>query len=300
LQIDTIRRFYCVQSYIKLRFEFYFNGRIILKNTDIKGFLAKPRFTRKTVILGLMLASISQISQATVVEIRTSLGNVQVNLFDNITPQTVANFLSYVSSGAYVNNVVHRVEPNFVVQAGGFSFSGDFPELDVVATGTPVQNEAKLSNLRGTIAMAKQGGNVNSATSQWFFNVANNSANLDVQNGGFTVFGQVLGDGMNVIDAIAAVNRFNAGGALGSIPLRNFTAADAANSVTVTEDNLVIISDVVVVDAAVSTHPEIVPTNNTLINGSSNGGSNSSSGGGAIGWLSFLALLLVGRRVSRK
>jgi peptidyl-prolyl cis-trans isomerase A (cyclophilin A) len=248
----------------------------------------------------LMLASISQISQATVVEIRTSLGNVQVNLFDNTTPQTVANFLSYVSSGAYVNNVVHRVEPNFVVQAGGFSFSGDFPELDVVATGTPVQNEAKLSNLRGTIAMAKQGGNVNSATSQWFFNVANNSANLDVQNGGFTVFGQVLGDGMNVIDAIAAVNRFNAGGALGSIPLRNFTAADAANSVTVTEDNLVIISDVVVVDAAVSTHPEIVPTNNTLINGSSNGGSNSSSGGGAIGWLSFLALLLVGRRVSRK
>ncbi|MDP5033178.1 peptidylprolyl isomerase [Paraglaciecola sp.] len=248
-------------------------------------------------MFGLMLSSISQFGQATVVEIRTSLGNVQVNLFDNTTPQTVSNFLSYVNSGAYANNVVHRVEPGFVVQAGGFSYTGDFP-LDNVATGTPAQNEPKLSNVRGTIAMAKQGGNVNSATSQWFFNLDNNSANLDVQNGGFTVFGQVLGDGMQIVDAIAALNRFNLGGAATSMPLRNYTSADADNEVEITEANLVLISDVVVIDPAVSTHPEIVPANNTLIN-SSNGGDSNSGGGGALGWLSLIALLLLGRRVRR-
>ncbi|MEP7704125.1 peptidylprolyl isomerase [Paraglaciecola sp. 25GB23A] len=253
----------------------------------------------KALLLGVMLSSTSYLSQATVVEIRTSLGIVQVNLFDNTTPQTVANFLGYVNSGAYANNVVHRVEPNFVVQAGGFSYSGDFP-LDNVATGTPVQNEPKLSNVRGTIAMAKQGGNINSATSQWFFNLSNNSANLDVQNGGFTVFGQVLGDGMQVVDAIAALDRFNLGGAATSMPLRNYTATDAANNIDVTDDNLVIISDVVVVDAAVSTHPEIVPVNNTRINNNGGGGSSSSGGGGgAMGWLSLIVLLLVGRKVRR-
>jgi peptidyl-prolyl cis-trans isomerase A (cyclophilin A) len=257
--------------------------------------------TSKAVIFGLLLSSISQFGYATVVEIRTSLGNVQVNLFDNTTPQTVANFLQYAnpSAGAYVNNVVHRVEPNFVVQAGGFNYTGDFPELDPVAIGTPVQNEPKLSNVRGTIAMAKQSGNVNSATSQWFINLANNSANLDVQNGGFTVFGQVLGDGMDVVEAIADVTLFNAGGALAKIPLRNYTSADVTNNVEVTVDNLVIISEIVVIDPAVSTHPEIVPVNNTLINSPSGGDSNSGGGGGAMGWLSLMVLLLVGRKVRR-
>ncbi|KXI29359.1 peptidylprolyl isomerase [Paraglaciecola hydrolytica] len=258
----------------------------------------------KTLLTGSLLAFslVSSFSHATVVEIRTSLGPIQVNLFDNTTPKTVANFLSYVNSGAYVNNVVHRVESNFVVQAGGFNYSGKFPELDSVATGTPVQNEPKLSNLRGTIAMAKLGGSVNSATSQWFFSLANNSANLDVQNGGFTVFGQVIGDGMQVVDAIAAVNRFNAGGALASIPIRNYTTADANNNVAVTENNLVIISDIVIIDATVATHPEIVPANNTLINSSNNGGSNSGSdsgGGGSFAWLSVLALIGLGRRIYR-
>jgi peptidyl-prolyl cis-trans isomerase A (cyclophilin A) len=268
-----------------------------LNNTNINRYLPKLGQMPKALLLGVMLSSTSYFSQATVVEIRTSLGTVQVNLFDNTTPQTVANFLDYVNSGAYANNVVHRVEPNFVVQAGGFSYSGDFP-LDSVATGTPVQNEPKLSNVRGTIAMAKQGGNINSATSQWFFNLSNNSANLDVQNGGFTVFGQVLGDGMQVVDAIAALNRFNLGGAATSAPLRNYTAADAANNIEVTADNLVIISDVVVVDAAVSTHPEIVPVNNTRINNDGGGGSDS-SGGGSFVWLSLLALVALGRRIIR-
>lgn len=265
---------------------------------EFKQFSPAFSLSKKALLMGVALSFMSSIACATVVEIRTSLGNFEVNLFDNATPKTVENFLSYVTSGAYVNNVVHRVEPNFVVQAGGFQFNGDFPP-DAIATGNPVVNEPKLSNRRGTIAMAKLGGNVNSATSQWFINLSNNSSNLDSQNGGFSVFGQVLGDGMDVVDAIAELRRFNAGGAFASIPLRDFSTQDAATDVEVTDQNLVIISDIVVTDSATLTHPEIVPVNNTASNNSGGGSTDSGGSGGAIGWLSLMAMLLVGRKIRR-
>ena len=63
--------------------------------------------------------------------------------------------------------------------------------MDPITTKPAVINEPVYSNVKGTIAMAKQGGNENSATSQWFFNMSDNSQNLDLQNGGFTVFGQI-------------------------------------------------------------------------------------------------------------
>ena len=128
-------------------------------------------------------ALISVSASATVVEIRTNMGNVTVNLFDEETPETVENFLEYVNSGAYANNVVHRLAPDFVMQAGGFTYNNTLP-MDNVATGVPVENEPVLSNVLGTIAMAKQAGDPDSATSQWFINLADNSENLDVQNGG--------------------------------------------------------------------------------------------------------------------
>jgi peptidyl-prolyl cis-trans isomerase A (cyclophilin A) len=179
-------------------------------------------------------------------------------------------------------------------------YNNAFP-LTSVATSPAVINEPKLSNVRGTIAMAKLGGQPNSATSQWFINLANNSAGgaaLDTQNKGFTVFGQVLGDGMQVVDAIAAVSRFNLGGAATSIPLRNYTSTDASNNVEITEENLVLITDIVVTDAAINTHSEITPVANTLINSSNNGGGNSSgSGGGSMSWLIGL---LAGVRLLRR
>lgn len=129
------------------------------------------------------------------VQFQTSAGNINVELFDKDTPITVANFYEYVTSNRYDNTFFHRLDDDFVLQGGGFSFNdatNTFPEVE---TDPMIQNEfsATRSNLASTIAMAKQPGNANSATNQFFFNLGNNSSNLDNQNGGFTVFGRIVG-----------------------------------------------------------------------------------------------------------
>ncbi|WP_158972401.1 peptidylprolyl isomerase [Paraglaciecola sp. L3A3] len=232
----------------------------------------------------LILMASAFFSQATVVEVRTSLGNIQINLFDETTPKTVENFLLYVSSGAYENTVVHRSIPGFIVQTGSSTYTGPINadnRLDSIPTGTPAENEPKFSNLRGTVAMAKLENLPNSATSGWFFNLANNSANLDVQNGGFSVFGQVIGDGMDIVDAIAALPRE------GEYPLLKAIEDD----VDITDEHLVVISDIVVIDPAVVTNPDLTPTENTLINAPTTGGgsTDSGSGGGSFGWMLLIA-----------
>jgi cyclophilin family peptidyl-prolyl cis-trans isomerase len=145
----------------------------------------------------------------------TSLGGgiTNVLLFDQAgagAPATVTNFLNYVNDGNYVNSIIHRSVPGFIIQGGGFTV--DDLDIDTVATDPPVVNEfnTQRSNTRGTIAMAKLGNNPNSATSQWFFNLADNSANLDSQNGGFTVFGEVLSElDLEPLEAIASLPIYN-------------------------------------------------------------------------------------------
>lgn len=247
----------------------------------------------KTLLALSTSALISFQAAATVVEIRTNMGNISINLFDEETPETVENFLEYVNAGAYANNVVHRSEPEFVIQAGGFNYNNTLP-LDNVATGVSVINEPELSNVRGTIAMAKQAGDPNSATSQWFINLADNSQNLDVQNGGFTVFGQIIGDGLDVADAINELPRFNLGGAANSIPLMNYSDTDAANGQDPNGDNFVIISDIVVTDSTTVTNPDLTPVPNTLLNSNDGGDPSTPSGGSSGGAVHPLALLAIG------
>jgi cyclophilin family peptidyl-prolyl cis-trans isomerase len=147
-------------------------------------------------------------AQATIVRFQTSVGNIDVRLYNSATPLTVANFLGYANANRYDGTFIHRSPPGFVVQGGGFYFTPPnsvAPVVDPANPDPPVLNEPGISNKRGTIAMAKLGNNPNSATSQWFFNVGDNSgppAALDTQNGGFTVFGRVVGGGMSVVDAI--------------------------------------------------------------------------------------------------
>lgn len=142
------------------------------------------------------------------VRVNTSLGAMDFILFNNATPATVNNFMSYVNANRYTGVAFHRSVPGFVIQAGGFTGTGTGSQFTSVVTSPAVTNEPGLSNLRGTIAMAKVGGNPNSATSQFFVNTSDSNApNLDTQNGGFTVFGRVAGSGMTVVDAINALPR---------------------------------------------------------------------------------------------
>lgn len=148
-------------------------------------------------------------------------GVTNVLLFDQEgagAPATVNNFLNYVNDGAYDNSIFHRSVPGFIVQGGGFrvdSESGFDTNLDAVSeipADPAVVNEfsEERSNTRGTIAMAKLGDNPDSATNQWFFNLGNNSENLDNQNGGFTVFGEVLTDeDLAPLNAISGLQTFN-------------------------------------------------------------------------------------------
>jgi cyclophilin family peptidyl-prolyl cis-trans isomerase len=138
----------------------------------------------------------------TIATFETALGSFDVQLLDNETPITVGNFLNYVTDGDYTNSFFHRLAYGFVLQGGGFGYD-DANGYYYVPTDPNIPNEFNRSNVRGTIAMAKTEEGPDSATNQFFFNLADNSAELDYQNGGFTVFGYVLGDGMNVVDRLA-------------------------------------------------------------------------------------------------
>lgn len=189
----------------------------------------------KSIVIAAVACVLSTSANASIVHMETSLGNIDIELFDIDAPITVANFMNYVNDGDYINSFFHRSIPGFILQGGGFSYDANIPAYSNVPTDAPIVNEfAPLrSNLRGTLAMAKLGGNSDSATSQWFFNLADNSANLDFQNGGFTVFGQVLGNGMDIVDAIAALPTYNITGvhsAFTDVPLNGYAGTyDPAN-----------------------------------------------------------------------
>jgi cyclophilin family peptidyl-prolyl cis-trans isomerase len=148
----------------------------------------------------------------TLAQFRTPFGDLDVELYDQQKPVTVNNFKRLVQAGAYQNTFFHRLVPGFVAQGGGYFawnaastnyFGPNWANLGQVPSFGPITNEYSvgpvLSNTNGTLAMAKLGGNPNSATCEWFFNLANNSTNLDNQNGGFTVFGHVLSDPSRVL-----------------------------------------------------------------------------------------------------
>ncbi|MEO7649508.1 MAG: peptidylprolyl isomerase, partial [Bryobacteraceae bacterium] len=148
--------------------------------------------TRLACTLGLLLSLPSDLRCQNVtgptVRFNTTLGNIDVTLLTAAAPRTVANFLTYVNRGAFNNSIFHRSPPGFVIQGGGYQWQNNLVEIP---SDPPIRNEYSTSNTRGTLAMAKLGGMPNSATNQWFFNLGDNSRNLNNTNGGYTVFGRI-------------------------------------------------------------------------------------------------------------
>ncbi len=169
---------------------------------------------------------------ATDVVMRTTRGDIEIELFDAEAPQTVANFLAYVRNGAYDDSMIFRSVPGFVLQGGGYKLlDGVF---DFMPDYGPVMNEPGRSNTRGTLAMAKIPGEPDSGTNQWFINLVDNPE-LDDQNEGFTVFGRVKDDSMGVVEDIAGLQRWNLGTPFTAIPLIGWDGVE-----TLTLDNFVI------------------------------------------------------------
>ena len=159
--------------------------------------------TLSKLALGALVLATSFTAQAeTRAVIETNMGNIGLSLDETKAPKTVANFVSYARKGFYDNTVFHRVIDGFMIQGGGFT-----PDMVQKATDKAIGNEADngLKNTVGTIAMART-GNPNSATSQFFINVADNTPlNYTAptpQGYGYAVFGKVS-KGMDVVNKIA-------------------------------------------------------------------------------------------------
>jgi peptidyl-prolyl cis-trans isomerase A (cyclophilin A) len=256
-----------------------FNSRFLTINRFLGG------------VLVALSASITLPAQATIVQFQTNMGDFQVNLYDKAVPKTVENFLAYVNAGSYKNMVIHRAEADFVVQGGGFKYDKD-SILVPITQNAAVINEPVYSNKRSTIAMAKLGGQPNSATNQWFFNLKDNSSVLDTDNSGYTVFGEVTGNGMAIIGAIAALNIVSTGAApFTQQPMIKYTQTDYNNSVVPTIDNFVVVQNIIVLDAAVDTAVNLTPVKISSPMSGVDTSTGKKSGGGSFTWLALLLLI---------
>lgn len=170
------------------------------------------RFARYAAQLGVgvaigALAASPALAQK--VRLATSMGDIVLELDKDKAPKTVDNFVQYVRAGHYDGTIFHRVIPDFMVQGGGMK-----PDMSEKPTRPPIPLESRngLSNVRGTVAMARTMV-PNSATAQFFINLKDNSF-LDQPNArdgeGYAVFGKVI-DGMDVVDKIKAVPTGNKG-----------------------------------------------------------------------------------------
>lgn len=209
-------------------------GRIVrTENTTISGTLVSDRMGLGTGGLQNAVAQANADFVATTfVRVATTEGNIDIELFNDDAPVTVANFLNYLSR--YAGTIIHRtadLDPNTagvqgIMQGGGFR-----PAAITLDSAIANEFNAANSNVRGTLSMALPGDgnggtNFNGGTSQWFINGSDDNDFLDDRK--HTVFGRVIGNGMTVVDAIIAMNRFNVAGPLDNIsfagtPLKNYT-----------------------------------------------------------------------------
>ena len=207
--------------------------------------MSTRRLSKFAAVIATVLCCLPAVSAgAQIVEVTTPLGKIYMQMRPDDAPISVANFLKYIDDGDYADSFIHRSAFLFdsgvdVIQGGGFNISQS-GQLGSVPTDPPILNEPGVSNLRGTVAMARSSG-VNSATSQWYINLNDVNAVLDTNNGGFTVFADVV-QGMDVADAIHNLGRVNIGSPFTQLPL-----LDTAEPPTVDYDEVVLTTYKVVI-----------------------------------------------------
>jgi cyclophilin family peptidyl-prolyl cis-trans isomerase len=175
----------------------------------------------RLLLLLFCLLSAADARANVVVVMQSALGPIELELFDAVAPLTVAGFLAYVDANAYDQSFIHRSVPGFVIQGGGYKLNASNQIASVALNPPQIPNEPALSNVRGSVAMAKVAGQPDSATTQWFINLGDNSF-LDTSNGGFTVFADVI-SGLGHADEINALPIVNAGSPFGELPVIGWT-----------------------------------------------------------------------------
>jgi cyclophilin family peptidyl-prolyl cis-trans isomerase len=168
--------------------------------------------------------NVAIVTTNSVADVVTDLGDIPMELLSQSAPVTVANFVFYADKGAYDNTIFHRSVPGFVIQGGGYVASTNLASISAKA---PITNEYSIPNTRGTVSMALVGTNRNSATTQWFINLTNNSSILDntntAANPSFAVFARVLGKGLSVVDSISSLPIYNAAAPFNELPTQGVT-----------------------------------------------------------------------------
>ena len=180
------------------------------------------RSVSTSALLLIILLGLSPVAEASYATIKTTLGTIVVELDDEKAPISVANFKMYAKEGFYDKTLFHRVIPGFMVQGGGFDHHGAYPQTMHKKPGAKagIKNEWTngQKNKRATLAMARLGNQPDSATNQFFINLADNDFLDQPRDGaGYAVFGKVIG-GMDVVDKIAGVPTTRLPNGMGDVP----------------------------------------------------------------------------------
>lgn len=187
-----------------------------------------------------------------------SLGGIDVTLTPSLTPVTVANFMSYVTSGAYDCTIIHRSlnaansgsTPPYLIQGGGYVLNGLLPML--APQNSPITNEFSASNVAGSLAMSQYAGELDSATNQWYFNVTDNSSYFDA--GEYTVFGNVANDvSMSLVNQINQlptwIEDFNGDSNFSDLPLWTNYSCPNTPCPLIRPDNYIFVTSIATISA---------------------------------------------------
>jgi len=213
----------------------------------------------------------------TLVDVTTPDGVIPIALTDSKTPNTVANFLQYINNGSYAGTIFHRLAAGFALQAGGFTTTGS-----AIPVGSAITSESGASNVTDTVAMALTSAGPNSATSQWFVNLANNDGsgtnpnlNNTSDNGPFTVFGNVVYGGVGVVNTIAAsavIDGSSVNSAWNTLPVLNSAnGAIPSNEITTNYSIVPALTYTVTSDNPTLVTPSVSGSSLTLAFGSGSG-----------------------------